>query len=130
MRQRLWPSQPGEHEGEIEAFFRGELREPQAVLVVESGGELVGFAEVSRRDYAEGCSSSPVGYLEGWYVAPGVRRRGLGRMLVRAAEDWAREKGCTEFASDTEVDNELSASAHEKLGFEEVEIIRCFRKRL
>lgn len=104
--------------------------EPQAVIVAEREGEILGFAELSLRTYAEGCGSSPVGYLEGWYVVPEARRQGVGRALVRAAELWAKEQGCTEFASDTELENTVSADAHRALGFDEVEIVRCFRKAL
>ena len=130
LRQALWPGEPNEHEEEIAQFFAGLTDEPQVVIVAEREGEILGFAEVSLRAYAEGCSSSPVGYLEGWYVVPEARRQGVGRALVRAAELWAREKGCTEFASDTELENTLSAEAHRALGFEEAGIVRCFRKRL
>jgi aminoglycoside 6'-N-acetyltransferase I len=130
LRQALWPGEPNEHEEEIARFFAGLANEPQAVLVAEREGEILGFAELSLRVYAEGCSSSPVGYLEGWYVVPEARRQGVGHALVRAAELWAKEKGCTEFASDTELENTVSADAHRALGFEEVEIVRCFRKSL
>ena len=71
-----------------------------------------------------------VGYLEGWFVAPDARRRGTGRALVRAAEQWARLQGCAEFASDAEADNEESALAHRALGFDDVGLVRCFRKDL
>lgn len=130
LRQALWPSETNEHEEEIARFFAGLASEPQAVIVAEREGEILGFAEISLRVYAEGCSSSPVGYLEGWYVVPEARRQGVGGALVQAAELWAREQGCTEFASDTELENTGSALAHRALGFEEVEIIRCFRKLL
>ncbi len=69
-------------------------------------------------------------YLEGWYVEPSERRRGVGRALVAGAEQWGRSQGCTEFGSDAELENEASAAAHHALGFEEVERIRCFRKSL
>jgi len=62
-------------------------------------------------------------------VAAGVRRKGVGAMLVRAAEDWARHQGCSEFGSDTEIDNAASI-AHKALGFEETERLVCFRKTL
>lgn len=102
-----------------------------AVLVAESAGAaLVGFAEVSIRAYAEGCETDRVGYLEGWFVAPEARRHGTGRALVAAAEQWARSQGCAEFASDAEADNEESALAHRALGFDEVGLVRCFRKHL
>jgi aminoglycoside 6'-N-acetyltransferase I len=69
-----------------------------------------------------------VAYLEGWYVVPEARRRGVGRALVESAEDWGRAQGCTEFASDALLDNDVSAAAHRALGFAETVQIRCFRK--
>lgn len=132
MRHALWPEGSAEeHAGEIEDFFAGRSREPLAVLVAEAvPGQLAGFAELSIRSYADGCTTDRVGYLEGWYVVPEARRQGVGRALVEAAEDWARAQGCTEFASDTEADNERSAAAHRALGFTEAALIRCFRKDL
>jgi aminoglycoside 6'-N-acetyltransferase I len=106
---------------------------PEAVLVaVESDARamLLGFAELSRRAYAEGCETSPVGFLEGWFVVAERRRQGIGRALVSAAEAWARALGCREFASDALADNTVSARAHRSLGFDEVAVIRCFRKPL
>ncbi|MEZ6317652.1 MAG: GNAT family N-acetyltransferase [Phycisphaerales bacterium] len=93
-------------------------------------GRAIGFAEVSLREYADGCHTHPVGYLEGWFVAEPVRRTGVGRALVTACEAWARDQGCREFASDSELTNEVSLLAHEHLGFEPVDDIRCFRKDL
>ena len=127
MRLALWPDSVPD---EIDEFFAGLLHEPLAVLVADDGGALVGFVELSIRNIAEGCSTDRVAYLEGWWVDVGKRRQGIGRALVRAAEEWARAQGCTELASDTEIDNESSAAAHAALGFEEVERIRCFRKSL
>ncbi len=49
---------------------------------------------------------------------------------MRAAEGWARKKGCSEMASDHEVGNEASGAFHEALGYQEVERIVCFRKGL
>jgi aminoglycoside 6'-N-acetyltransferase I len=138
LRAALWPDQPpAELADEAARFFsasgQGPGAMPEAVLLAVEpgpGGSLLGFAEVSRRAYAEGCNTSPIGFLEGWYVVPHRRREGIGRALVAAAEDWARSMGCTEFASDALADNAISAAAHQALGFEEVEVIRCFRKDL
>ena len=91
---------------------------------------VVGFTEVGLRAYAEGCRSSPVGYLEGIFVAEPYRARGIGRALVEAAEQWARERGCTEMASDREVENEGSGIFHAAVGYQEVERIVCFKKPL
>ena len=130
MRCALWPEgSESEHRAEVERFFAGTLREPLATLLaVNPAGDAVGFAELSIRTYAEDCLTDHVAYLEGWYVVPDARRQGVGKALVRAAEDWARTQGCTEFASDALIDNHVSAAAHRALGFQETVQIRCFRK--
>jgi aminoglycoside 6'-N-acetyltransferase I len=132
LRHDLWPEGSlEEHAQEIEDFFAGRASEPLAVLLAEGPHhEVVGFAELSIRSSAEGCTTNRIGYLEGWYVVPEARGRGVGRALVEAAQNWAREQGCSEFASDTEVGNEISTAAHHAVGFEEVGLIRCFRKDL
>ena len=99
-------------------------------MAVDRAEEVVGFAELSIRSYAEGCSSGRVAYLEGLYVLPARRRQGIGGALVLAAEGWAVTQGCTEFGSDALLDNNVSAIVHRALGFEEVAEIRCFRKDL
>jgi aminoglycoside 6'-N-acetyltransferase I len=132
LRQALWPAESA-HEltAEAETFFTGGDTLLRAVLLVEaSDGALAGFAELSFRPYAEDCKTSPVAFLEGWYVIPSARRQGAGRALVAAAEEWARDQGCREFASDTELDNTGSAAAHRALGFDDAGAIRCFRKNL
>jgi len=129
LRHALWPDgSEAEHRREIERSFGGGQTAP--LLVAEDRSGLLGFAELSIRPYAEGCKTDRVGFLEGWFVIPRARHRGVGRKLVAAAEAWARSAGCTEFASDAEVDNESSAAAHRALGFTEVGLIRCFRKDL
>jgi aminoglycoside 6'-N-acetyltransferase I len=99
-------------------------------VAVASGRHLHGFVEVSMRLTAEGCNTSPIGYLEGWYVEPEQRGKGIGRALVRKAEAWAAANGCKEMASDAEFANKLGRAAHEKLGYEEVEVLAHYRKSL
>jgi aminoglycoside 6'-N-acetyltransferase I len=102
-----------------------------AVFVVERAtGALGGFLEVSLRAYADGCRTSPVGYIEGWYVDADLRQQGWGGALVTAAEQWAVAQGCTEMASDCELDNEVSFRAHLALGYEEADRVIQFRKTL
>ena len=101
------------------------------MFVAEVGGELVGLAEASlRHDYVNGTTSSPVGFLEAWYVAPAWRGRGVGRALLRAVEGWTRALGCTELASDALLDNTASHAAHRACGFVETERVVYFRKRV
>jgi aminoglycoside 6'-N-acetyltransferase I len=130
MRLALWPELPPEqHQQEMGQIFRDTERQAVLVYQREAGG-LCGFLEASLRDYAEGCETSPVGYIEGWFVDSDQRRSGVGGLLVRAAEAWAATKGCREMASDCLIDNQVSLTAHLSLGFEEVERVILFRKDL
>jgi aminoglycoside 6'-N-acetyltransferase I len=130
MRDLLWPGSLGDHEAETRRFF-AQPDETLATFVLDRmDGRLGGFIEVGQRHYAEGCASSPVAYIEGWYVDADLRRQGLGAALVRVAERWARSRGLTEIASDAETDNEVSIKAHKALGYAEEARVVCFRKDL
>jgi aminoglycoside 6'-N-acetyltransferase I len=118
MRNVLWPQAADVHRAEIREW----LARPDAVALVAvraDGSRLAGFAEVGSRSVVDEGETSPVAYLEGWYVDPDARRRGVGSALVRAAEAWAREHGYREFGSDVELDNVVSQRAHAALGFRE-----------
>ncbi len=134
MRLALWPKYTrAEHDAEMREFETGDsiCTWPAAVFVADRGeARLAGFVEATLRTLAEGCRTSPVGYVEGWYVDEDVRRRGHGAALVRAAEDWARSRGCTEMASDCDGWNAVSFTAHLRLGYACAEPQLPFRKTL
>ncbi len=131
MRAALWPDDSGSHGSEIASFFAGDITNPLDVFVVCSGsGVPLGFIELSIRAHAEGCTTDRVAFVEGWYVEPEHRRRGVGTALMRAAEEWGRVNKCTELGSDTQLWNESSIATHKALGFEEVERLVAFRKSL
>jgi aminoglycoside 6'-N-acetyltransferase I len=131
MRVALWPSAESEHAAEIDRYFAGEVRDPLEVLLVfDERGTAMGFVELSIRNYAEGCETDRVAFVEGWYIDPNERGYGAGAALIGAAEKWAQSQGCTEMASDTEVENVASAAAHRAVGFVEAAVVRCFRKSL
>lgn len=130
LRLLLW-DQAGENDHREEMVDIIEYHESQLVVVADRGDEtLAGFLEASIRPMAEDCETDNVGYLEGWYVEEDVRRSGLGRALVAFAEDWARQHGCREMASDAEVGNDISLSAHQKLGYQETSRLVHLRKEL
>lgn len=129
MRVALWPEERESIEKEGVDPLRDEAI-PLKVFVAENDGRIEGFIEVSLRPYAEGCISSPVPYVEGWFVEATRRRRGIGRALVEAAIEWARSQGHMELASDILVTNDGSRAAHLAIGFEEVETITVFRREI
>jgi len=134
MRAALWPETSAEeHASELQPILEETLSFPFPLqnFVAEALGQLVGFLEVDLRSHADGCDPfHPVGYVEGWYVDPDWRGQGVGRMLLVAAEDWARSHGCMEMASDAWIDNDLSQRVHESLGYTVVDRCVHYRKRL
>lgn len=131
LRKLLWAHVSKD---ESRAFLEDSLHESDKmpIFLAESGaGEIVGFLEAALRfDYVEGCETSPVGYIEGWFVAENFRQQEIGRKLVEAAESWARALGCREMASDCLLENTLSLKAHLAIGYEEVERNIHFKKNL
>ena len=119
MMRALWPA-AGAYDFSDETVFVWERPD----------GGLGGFVSFSVRPWAEGCESTPVPYIEGWWVAPDIRRSGIGRALVQAVERWCREHGYQELGSDVELDNTRSVEAHVALGFEPTLRLQFFRKRL
>lgn len=119
MMRALWPDS-GEYDFSDETVFVWQ----------RADGHLGGFASVSLRPWAEGCVSTPVPYVEGWYVAPDLRGQGIGRALLAAIEQRCRDHGYVELGSDAEPGNVLSHRAHVALGFEPTLQLQFFRKRL
>ena len=102
-----------------------------AVFLLFDGDMAIGFAQCQlRHDYVEGTDSSPVGYLEGIFVEEDYRNKGYAKELLKQCEAWAKDMGCTEFASDCELTNTGSLAFHLKMGFEEANRVICFTKRL
>lgn len=131
MRTVLWPDTPDDHRAEIAAFFAGTSNDVVQMFVIEvSEDKLAGFIELNIRNFAEGSVESAVPYVEGWYIDPEYQEQGFGKALMLAAEQWAKDKGYRELASDAELDNERSIQIHKKLGFKETWRIVCFLKKL
>lgn len=125
LAQKLWEDNTQE---DLCKEFAGYLA-TGAVFGAWEQEEMVGFAQCSlRRDYVEGCSHSPVGYLEGIFVLEPFRGQGIARRLLAACEDWAKQQSCCEIASDCEWDNTQSLAFHLACGFGEANRIICFQK--
>ena len=126
---QLWPHHTVE---EMRTEYAETITKPDAAFFLAFAQETaVGFAQCQLRyDYVEGTDSTPVGYLEGIYVAQAYRKQGVAKALLTACESWAKTKGCCEFASDCELDNAQSFQFHLRVGFEEANRIICFTKKL
>lgn len=130
LRDALWPDSASENDQDARAI----LGAPERYLVlnfVNEYGDALGFAEASiRADYVNGTSTSPVAFLEGLYVRPDSRGQGIARQLGAGVQQWAEEMGCTELASDAQLDNQGSHAMYKALGFTETERVVYFLKPL
>ena len=119
MRKLLWPKCSDErHRLETDIV----LSSSGAVIVAAvSESKLIGFAEISiRSDHVEGTKKSPVPYLEGWYVDSEYRGQGIGKALIKYAEEFSLQLGYRELASDAELTDQDSIAIHKSIGFKEV----------
>ncbi len=131
MRAELWPDEDPDFLGHETLMHFSGTPLAEAVFICEDlDGAACGFLELSLRPYAEGCTTTPVPYIEGWFVSPAARHKGAGRALMSAAEHWALIRNFTEIASDTHIDNSQGQAAHAALGYEEVDRVVTFRKSL
>lgn len=130
LRERLWPDSSRDELTREQIEILGDSERNAVLVAAGPDGQLVGFVEVALRDWAEGCTARPVGYIEGWYVEPSHRQRGVGRKLIEAAEQWVLSRGCTEMGSDAELENDTSHRAHRALGYSEVIRVVLFSKKL
>ncbi|WP_282929855.1 aminoglycoside 6'-N-acetyltransferase [Anaerococcus sp. Marseille-Q7828] len=129
MARKIWGNDSVEEfKKEFEEFAENQN---MVSFIIYEDSNPIGFANLSiRYDYVEGCETTPVAYLEGIYVDEKYRNRGYGRDLVKACENWAKDRDIKEFASDCELTNLSSFAFHKAIGFEEANRIICFKKDL
>ena len=132
LRAQLWEdTSQDQHKNEALAMLAESPKKCVVFLDVVEGVGVRAFAEASlRRDYVNGCDTTPVAFLEGMFVCPDNQGSGIGRQLLRAVQSWAVERGVSELASDADLENVASHAFHRALGFEETERVVYFRKPL
>jgi len=105
--------------------------ESETCFLIKVNDNYVAFIHLAiRSDYVEGSSHSPTAYIEGIFVKEDFKHLGFSRQLLKLAEEWSKQKNCTQLASDTELTNLSSIDFHKKIGFKEVNRIVCFIKDL
>ena len=129
MRRTLYVREAGDEDTGLAEDIDGMLADPAwgAFAAEAPDGTLLGFIELYERNHAEGCTTSPVTYIEGIWVAPPWRRRGIARRLLRAGIAWGRARGRKEIASDVQLPNLVSQAVHSRFGFEETERLVTYR---
>jgi aminoglycoside 6'-N-acetyltransferase I len=129
MMRALWPD--CSYEEANEDGKRILQSDKEAIFLAKKEQAYVGFIQLNLRyDYVEGTTTSPVAYIEGIYVKPKYQEQGIGQQLVTIGEQWGKEKGAREYASDVELQNANSIAFHNKVGFREANRVVCFAKAI
>jgi aminoglycoside 6'-N-acetyltransferase I len=125
MRREIYPILDPEYDRrEMEQISASDI---WFCYFIEDGGAPIGLVELSSRNIVDGCLSSPVAYLEGLYLEPECRGRGLGTQAMRLVFDWCRERGFSELATDAELENLRAQNFYSMLGFEETDRVVEYR---
>jgi len=106
-------------QGWVREAVDADASERRALFVVEDGGELLGFVTASTRRHFAGDLDAYVGEL---VVDRRAEGRGIGRMLMTAAEAWGRGQGLAHISVDTGAANARARAFYDALGYEEEEI--------
>lgn len=119
-----YPSSAEEMQARLQAILG---REEHAIFVAEQGGRVVGWIHVFILRLVE---ANPEAEIGGLVVDEVCRGQGIGRGLVRLAEDWARARGCATIAVRSNVVRERTHRFYEGLGYARVKAQYTFRKPL
>ena len=114
---------------DVERRFRALAGNPDlALLVAEDGdGGVIGWIHVGGRRFL---TSDAFAQIDGLVVEASARRRGAGRALVRAAEEWARGRGYAVLRVQSNVQRTEARPFYESMGYEVIKSQWVFRKTL
>jgi GNAT superfamily N-acetyltransferase len=107
----------------VVGWVRGSLdsctAEDREVLVAVDAARLVGLVTVGQRQHFTGETDAYVGEL---VVAAGMERRGVGTLLMQAAEEWGRRRGLKFLTLETGAANSTARAFYASLGYQEEDV--------
>jgi GNAT superfamily N-acetyltransferase len=106
-------------------LFAGQLRSTmEAIFLAESDGEVAGILRCVESIGSPLLEPARYAYVSSVYVRPELRRRGVLRALLRAAERWSRTRGLDQMRLHNVAGSAMAEGAWSSLGFEVVEQVR------
>jgi ribosomal protein S18 acetylase RimI-like enzyme len=94
-------------------------QDPKSRLIVAEDGEGKVLGYIHLQPTHDDVLDVETGYLSIIAVAGEAAGKGIGRRLMEAAEDWAREQGYPSLLLDVFASNEMARRFYHKAGFDE-----------
>jgi len=88
------------------------------LIATDEQGQRLGYIVIITNTHDE-LTGEPQGFVADIAVAPGVRRRGVGAALLRAAEDYAAGQGLPYLALSVSSFNAPALRLYQRLGYQE-----------
>jgi GNAT superfamily N-acetyltransferase len=98
-----------------------------AVLVAESAGTVVAWIDLH---IEHSIAAGKTVQVAGLVVDENHRGSGVGRLLMRHAEEWARSKGCSSVRLRSNIIRAQAHEFYEKLGYKVTKTQKAFAKEL
>jgi GNAT superfamily N-acetyltransferase len=109
----------------IDAALGGQTEGASVLVAEDEQGARLGFTHVAPLwDYY---LEQPCGHIWDIVVRPEARGRGVGRALIAAAEQWARDRGYRLLTLNVFVENRAALRLYEELGFAP-ESMKCVKR--
>jgi GNAT superfamily N-acetyltransferase len=106
-------------------LFADQLRSPmEAIFLADLAGETAGILRCVESMGSPLLEPARYAYVSSVYVRPELRRRGVLRAMVVAADRWARDRRLEQMRLHNVAGSELAERAWTALGFEVVEQVR------
>jgi GNAT superfamily N-acetyltransferase len=116
---RVFYKQPSNFEA-ARAFMQERFQKNDStVFVVRDDGQMVGYIQLFPS--FSSVSMKRVWILNDLFVQEAHRKKGVAKLLMDAAENFARETGAVRIILSTQVSNIAAQSLYESLGYGELE---------
>lgn len=95
--------------------YHWNAKKPETAFIAEFGGIRAGFVWVTTEiDLGD---DEHCGWVLEIYVLPKFRRKGIGAMLLKKAEEWTKEQNAGSLWLNAGADNEAALALYKSVGF-------------
>lgn len=98
-----------------DSFIQALKNTNNFVFIAEDNGKLIGFATFTKRIVIR--YPKPIAELDELYVVPNMRKKGIGKLLMKKVIEQAKHEKCHRLYIETHFDRKEAHSFYESLKF-------------